>query len=123
MCLGCRQPGQAAQEAALTSAPGAVARSPAAGPGARKNSRQPEEEYGRDRTRLKGARRAKGWRKEAAAQKLYGTGAKPCAAAVPKTLSGVSPYGSRFPPKAGTESMSEQGVEMFTILPSAVRPK
>lgn len=111
------------QAAALTSASGAVAPSPTAGPGARKNSLRPVELYRRDRTRVKGAKKAKEWRKEAAAQKWDGTGAKPCAAAVSKTLSEVSPYGGRFPPQAGMESLSEQEAGMFTILTSAVCPK
>jgi len=50
---------------------------------------------------VRGARRAKEQRKEAAAQKCDVTRAKPCAATVPKTLSRVSPYGSRFPPEGG----------------------
>lgn len=123
VCRGCCQPSHVPQAAALTSAPGAVAPSPTAGPGARKNSLWPMELYRRDRTRVKGAKRGKKWRKEAAAQKWDGTGTKPCAAAVPRTLSEVSPYSSRFPPQAGMESLSEREAGMFTILTSAVCSK
>lgn len=72
---------------------------------------------------MKGAKRATQWRKEAAAQKWGRTRAKPCVAAVPKTFSEVSPYGSRFPPQAGMESLSEREAGMLTILTSAVCPK
>lgn len=70
VCLGCSQPGQAAQEAALTSAPGAVAPRPVAAPRARKNSRQPGGEYIGDRTQGKGSKEGQGTEKEGSSSKM-----------------------------------------------------
>lgn len=70
VCLGCSQPGQAAQEAALTSATGAVAPRPVAAPRARKNSRQPEGEYIGDRTQGKGSKEGQGTEKEGSSSKM-----------------------------------------------------
>lgn len=101
VCLGSSQPGQAAQEAALTSAPGAVAPRPVAAPRARKNSRQPGGSTQKIGPRVKEERRAKEQKKKAVAHKWDGTGAKPCTTMVPKTLFGVSSHSSRFLLKAG----------------------